>query len=1046
MISQTDKPFLILNASAGSGKTFNLVRNYLRLLLIEGENRAEMSQIIAMTFTNKAALEMKTRIVSDLNKLATVAINHSFLVETADFIRLSPEIIQKNARFTLKKILHQYEDFNVLTIDKFNLRLIRSFSRDLNLPEQFEVVLDEDLILEKAVDELLNTIDTNKQNRLYQLAINFAKSNLDEENKWNIKKALLASAAVLKNEQSFATIRKLTASSFTENDLGIWKESVKLLRLQLQQLLRDLSVSLETSGLSPEDFSNKNTSYKRLIKLITTKLKTDDLIVNLELSTSFIGHIEKTGAVTGQHDFVDKFTILNTFWTSNKEKLVVHELKIKQFYLLSILKELALSMEQIRQKESVIRISEFNQLVADLVKDEEAPFIYERLGTRFGHFFLDEFQDTSRLQWTNLVPLVHESLGHNKFNFIVGDPKQSIYRFKNGVAEQFVALPRIYNPENDAKINEKSNFFEEQGRVGGLEENWRSAADIVRFNNSLFEALKPQLPEVGQTYYNKITQEPRGKENGLVTFKMDHQKDKAQKESELDLLEKWVNDCIQDGYAPGDICVLSKNKRSCNSFANHLKSKGFSVVSSDSLLVDSDIFVQLVICFLKWRSNPLENQYAMQFAEKLFRINHPNSSYSLYEQCFELIELDKKQKKRFSIVQFLNLSGFDDSLLNSGYQSIFSLIKTFIRAQSIDELKNAYIHQLLDISFNFDLSNGPDLMSFLSFYTTTGHKTNVQLPDNKYAIKIMTAHKSKGLEFPIVIIPILNFGSKRTEKNTRIIEKDDHFIETKLGKKDQLLPAIEELGVLENNAELMDAVNLLYVAFTRPIDRLYFYSNSDFDKTNKMVFEILSSLHPEHLDKEAVLAGQIGSKPKMTNSESTTEASFTAANLSDFLWFPEISLFSQEEDAASALSKQKRIGNQFHGIMENSTSQEEALVVLATGIRKGKIEKSAEKELFSLIEEIYANETIKTLFSLGTHLNERTLAVDSSTLLRPDKIIYSTNETVVIDFKTGEEKAKYINQVNDYVAALKDVGYKNVRGYLYYSGGKGLVAVQTGLF
>lgn len=1046
MKTETNKPFLILNASAGSGKTFNLVRNYLRLLLSEGEQRSEMSQIIAMTFTNKAALEMKTRIIGDLNKLSTATLNQSFLVETAAYIGLPPETIQKNAGLTLKKILHQYEDFNVLTIDKFNLRLIRSFSRDLNLPEQFEVVLDEDLILEKAVDELLNTIDTKEQNALYKLAINFAKSNFDEENKWNIKKALLASAALLKNEQSFDVIRKLTTSTFTENDLSSWKETFKLLKLQTQQLLRDLSVALEDSKLTSDDFSNKSVTYKRLIKIITSKLKTDELVSNLDLSSSFLEHIAITGEKTGQQELVSKLNAVHSFWTSNKETIFVLELKIKQFYLLSILKELALSMEQIRQKESVIRISEFNQLVADLVKDEEAPFIYERLGTRFGHFFLDEFQDTSRLQWTNLVPLVHESLGHNQFNFIVGDPKQSIYRFKNGVAEQFVALPRIYNPENDAKTTVKSDFFEAQGQVSGLEENWRSATEIVTFNNDFFSQLKPLLPESGQSYYSQIKQDPRGKANGLITFKIDHRKDKSGKESELDLLEKWVNECIQDGYNPGDICILSKNKRSCNSFANHLKTKGFSVVSSDSLLIDSDVFVQLVICFLKWRSNPLENQFAMQFAEKYFRLQAVGSTFSAYEQCFEIVEQEEKSKKRFSIKLFLEVSGFDESLLNSGYQSIYSLIQTFIRSQKIDELQNAYIHQLLDVSFNFDLSNGPDLISFLSYYATTGKKTNVQLPDNKYAIKIMTAHKSKGLEFPVVLIPLLNFGSTSNDKNPVIIEKDAHFIETKLVKKDQVLPEIEVLSSLEKNAEMMDAINLMYVAFTRPVDRLYFYSNSDYGNISKSVFSTLSSLYPHYLISNDVIEGVIGSKPEHATVESTSESSFTATSLADFLWFPEISLFSTDEDEATALSKQKRIGNQFHGLMENSSTKEEALALLSTGIRKGKIEKAIEKELLVLIEEVYSNQQIQQLFASGTHLNERTLAIDATTQLRPDKIIYNSNETIVIDFKTGEEKPAYLKQVNEYISALHEVGFKNVSGYLYYVGGKGLVPIQAGLF
>jgi ATP-dependent exoDNAse (exonuclease V) beta subunit len=239
---------------------------------------------------------------------------------------------------------------------------------------------------------------------------------------------------------------------------------------------------------------------------------------------------------------------------------------------------------------------------------------------------------------------------------------------------------------------------------------------------------------------------------------------------------------------------------------------------------------------------------------------------------------------------------------------------------------------------------------------------------------------------------------------------------------------------------------LLYVAFTRPVDRLYFYSNSGHSATNKLVLNALSALFPEFIINNEVIQGVLGSKPQRTTEENTLDSSFTATSLTDFLWFPEISLFSQEEDDATALSKQQRIGNQFHGIMENSSTKDEALTLLATGIRKGKIEKSTATELLQLIEEIYSNQHIQSLFSLGIHLNERTLAIDQLTLLRPDKIIYKADKTVVIDFKTGEEKPKYIKQVNEYITALNEVGFKNVSGYLYYAGGKGLVPIQAGLF
>lgn len=195
MAENSKRPLLVLNASAGSGKTYNLVRNYLVLLLKETSDKADLGQLVAMTFTNKAAYEMKTRIIRDLNRLGNPSDKDlAYVKEIAGLTGLKEAEVQKNAQLVLRKMLHRYEDFNVLTIDKFNLRLIRSFSRDLNLPEQFDIVMDEQAVLEKAVDELLGTIDKESENRIYRLAVNFARTNLDEETNWNVRKALIESA------------------------------------------------------------------------------------------------------------------------------------------------------------------------------------------------------------------------------------------------------------------------------------------------------------------------------------------------------------------------------------------------------------------------------------------------------------------------------------------------------------------------------------------------------------------------------------------------------------------------------------------------------------------------------------------------------------------------------------------------------------------------------------------------------------------------------------------------------------------------------------
>lgn len=1047
MQSSSHKPLLVLNASAGSGKTFNLVRNYLRLLLIEGEDKAELGQIIAMTFTNKAALEMKSRIVTDLNKLANGGEQHArFRKELAEYIGLEEEKIKQNAKIVLKKMLHQYENFNVLTIDKFNLRLIRSFCRDLNLPEQFEIAMDDSLVLEKAVDELLGTIDEKEKSRLYDLAINFAKSNLDEENRWNIKAALLDSAAILNNERFFETVKKMTLTEFSEADLKHWKIQLKTLLLEASELQRNLIITKDAFEVSESDLAGKSNFTKPIKKYTEAKGNTAALLETFSFTPTFLKYVHQNENNFGPHPFFSALNKLIDFWNQHQTEILELELKTKQFYLLSVLKELALSMDTIREKEAIIRISEFNRLVSDLVKDEDAPFIYERLGSRFGHFFLDEFQDTSRLQWLNLIPLVHESLSNGRFNFVVGDPKQSIYRFKNGVAEQFVALPRIYNPEKNDSLELKSDFFHEMGTVEGLEDNWRSAKNIVQFNNTLFEALKADLPLSGKEHYNQIHQNPKGKDGGYIEITIDAKNEEIA-DKDLEHLTTWVNSCLEDGYQPADICILSRIKRDCNRYANHLKSNGFSVVSSDSLLVDSDATVQLIINFLKWRSNPNELQYAMLFAERFFEYQQVPNSYELYAQCFETKLIEGKEKRFFSIERFTAQTHFDSSLLYIGYQNLYSLIQLFLRSMKIDELQNAYVHQLLDLAFQFDHSNGPDLINFLSHYSKKGKDTNVQLPENKDSIQIMTAHKSKGLEFPIVIIPSLSFSSSSSQRNKQLIEINGHFIETKLTNKDALLEEVSHKQSEEKDAETMDAYNLLYVALTRPVDRLYLYDNqgSRPSQVQKELLKTFTTLFPTGV-KDLNFHTCIGEKPIIQFEKESSISAFKAKALDDFLWFPEISLQSNEEAELSALNKQQRLGKQFHLLMENSRDFEEAQKECNAGIRKGIIEIELKEELLTLAQQAFENSDLIQLLQLGSHLDERTIALDEKTRLRPDKIVVGENRTVVIDFKTGEENNKHHQQVNAYCFALQSMKYQNIEGYLYYAGGKGLVAVNRGLF
>ncbi len=429
------KPLKILNASAGSGKTFNLVKEYIQLLLSEEHVTTRFAHIIAMTFTNKAALEMKSRIIQALDELSfpdkykKKSDDYALLI--GDALGINPEEVHKRAQIVLKNILHRYEDFHVMTIDKFNLKLIRSFSRDLNLPNDFEIILNETEVIERVVDSMMAQLGQKELEKLTQLVFAYAKDNIEEGQKWDFRRDLIKFASILQKENYFTIVEKLMVSDFSSETL----ETLKFERARMVdhfvgkcQTIHQLFL---TENISSDELPGGSATYNPIVKLKEYPSIPKDLFTD-----AFIAKCESEPPAKKRFPFELRQALLNLHneWSKVIASFTGLNLFIKNFYNMALLQFMAKQLETVRKDEQLIRISEFNKLISDLVKNEDAPFIYERLGTRFHHFLLDEFQDTSHLQWLNMVPLFHESISQGNNNLIVGDPKQSIYRFKNGVA------------------------------------------------------------------------------------------------------------------------------------------------------------------------------------------------------------------------------------------------------------------------------------------------------------------------------------------------------------------------------------------------------------------------------------------------------------------------------------------------------------------------------------------------------------------------------------------------------------------------------------
>lgn len=1045
---ETLKPLKILNASAGSGKTFNLVKEYIELLLDDNSSPHKFASIVAMTFTNKAAYEMKIRIISALDLLSYP---DKYEVKSSDYaivignsLGVNPVEIHEKAKKVLKYILHRYEDFNVLTIDKFNLRLIRSFSRDLNLSTDFEIILNENEVIEKVIDKMMSELDISENNRVANLIFEYAKSNVEEGEKWDFRNNLINFSQVISNEKYNSIVEELLKSDFSKENLSNLKYELKKERESFILECQRVYKVYEAENIESSELPDGSKTFNPINRLNGIEDFPKELFTEAFLKKCFATEVPK-GKRFPQH-VKEELISLYHYWNQQYPKYLSLKLYIKNYYNMALLQVMGKQLNDVRKDEQLIRISEFNSLISQLVKNEEAPFIYERLGTRFNHFLLDEFQDTSHLQWLNMVPLVHESIANMNKNLIVGDPKQSIYRFKNGVAEQFVALPKIYNPEKDEKIEEKSRFFDQQGELNVLGDNWRSGKNIVSFNNVFFESFKKYLSESNQAFYNSIFQNPKAINQGYVEIESFPVQDKEEViEKEYEFILTKIEECLDNGFSKGDICLLGEKNLDCNQWAIFLSEKGHEVVSADSLLVDSDLTVQLTILYLKRRQKPHSENEKRKFAEKFF--NHTSlNKYLDYKSFLKEIKSKEGDKKflLFDEDRFIDTYFGSKDNFFCKYENIYSLIQSFYQIMNLNELKNPYLHHLADMAHQFDLNNGPDLSSFLSFYDQKKHKSAVQLPESENAIKIMSIHKSKGLEFPVVILPKMDL-SNALISNNKYLFKDDNYIYFSTVKKDSAIEVIKNFQIKESEQTTTDSTNKCYVAFTRPVERLYVL-NQFKNNLGKLIHEtILDIDYDQHFEKYdiknegGVVNLKLGEKEiKQIFHKENKQSNFTPNSLQETLWFPDIALKHQDKLSDNDLkSDAQKFGNQFHYIISSISELNELKSFITEGIKTGKIEsKNAtrlEEEIIALFEH---KEYQKILNGVEEIINEQDIIINSSNSLRPDKIFFKSNRNhaIIIDFKSGLPDKKYMKQIKDYAATILSMGIERVDGYLYFSG------------
>jgi ATP-dependent exoDNAse (exonuclease V) beta subunit len=1039
----TSTPLKVLNASAGSGKTHQLVLEYLTILLGADYPIPKYKSIVAMTFTNKAALEMKNRIINTLEGIVNfdgtnTKISH-MLNGLEENIGVEQKLIQQRAQKALGQILHGYEDFHVSTIDKFNLRLIRSFSKDLDMPGDFEVVLNEKQIIEEVVDMLMSKLGQEENEELTKLMTLYARTNLEEGQSWNFRQQLVEFAAVLSSERYQEIVGKLLDLSLTYQDYNQLRNELREVETSFIVEAIEFGKYIQTLGLTPNNTPGASTTVNTLqayagLEEFPSAKKNGQLFTDTILNNAR----ERSGNKQFSEELASRILGLNDLFHSAYS---THELLKKfraNFFNMALLQFIAKALNETKENEQILRISEFNKLISSLVGEEDAPYIYERLGTRLEHFLLDEFQDTSRLQWLNLIPLVHESLGNGRRNLIVGDAKQSIYRFNNGLAEQFVSLPKIYNPENDVKIERISNYFDEQGIKMNLGKNFRSAKEIVTFNNQLFELLKQLLNNNHINFYNSIKQDVVSDLEGFVRF--------VSMEADPDLntlmipIIECIKKCVSDGFKMGDICILTPTNELGNGIANKLTEQKIAVVSQDSLLIAYDAKIQLILSYLKRRERPTNETETKRFAELFLRLS--GATTEKYLSYFETKVFPNGNQKRFFNDEKFIIENFGTTeQFFTTYESLYDLVLKFLSMMKWEETKNPYLHHFVDVVFDYQSNRQSDIKFFLEYFEDNKKKIALQMPETDDAVKIMTIHKSKGLEFPVVILPKLDLSISIHNRAKFLIEARDKILYGNLSIHSSL-SEISDFTKRELSLTFLDKLNLCYVALTRPVQRLYAFNYFKKNNLGGLIHEkIEQNFHYERGSNGELLL-EIGSeKPiKQTENKIKGDQFYVPMELNERLWYPDVVFRKISNSEKQVQLREQRFGNYFHALMARCKDQSEIEIGLLELIEMGEIDPDFKEALMEKATLFF--DKTKALFEDAEEIiNEQLILIPGDHDKRPDKIILKKDELIVFEFKTGKQSDQHQPQLLGYQLALKEMFDKPIKLYLYYTEKNELLSV-----
>ena len=1075
-------PLVICKASAGSGKTHKLTGEYLKLIFNPG---VSFRNVLAVTFTNKATAEMRSRILQAIHDLAQ-GNKSDYEEELCQLYKYSKSTLQDKAKKLLKSILNQYSYFRISTIDSFFQHIIKSFTYEMGLNNGFTVELDSKRVVEDAVARLMEDYGSDSDEQSW--IMDGINENIENGKKWNVQESISKFAdmafdviSLKDNEEDADADHLKKIADYKKVMNGI----IAGFKKKLNELGGKAVGQMQKFGLTNEDFYHKGSGAGAFFEKCADFGKNDDKLPGIN---SYVqkGIDEGAEGLSKDRDSQQKIAAagLHDILLQLSEVVAGEEIRdyrtakiiLENINRYALVERVAQRQKQICDDQNLFLLRSAMPFLHDMIGDSDAPFIYEKAGCQLNHFMIDEFQDTSELNWENFLPLIRNAESEGNMSLIVGDVKQAIYRWRGGNWNLL-----------DKTVQEQ--FRLPDSNIQNLEYNYRSRENVIKFNNWFFDTV---LAEYGRyvdsgiiageftdsmkesfvrTYgqASQLVPEHKKGSGGFVSVDLIDKEDFENSDHYHELAGQWVIKQIDQlselGYQPGDIAVLVRWNSEGKNIVHYLEaaqaesdtSDRYRFMSNETIVLGNNQAIRLLMAAVEFLVAP-ETTHAraklvwLYFAykeglaaaaEKVPSIDFESGDQSVWELLPKAFADLKESYKQLDLVQLSN-----------------RLIKIFFGlAHQISPSDMPFINEFEDLVQGFNERNGSNLQLFISEWSEHGCNRTISMNDDQNAIRIMTIHKAKGLQFKAVLLPYSCYPAEETKGTREVIKwfKTD----IKPFSDIPIIPVKKTIALAETifreqyfNDLFMndiDNLNLLYVAFTRAVNDMRVLTKNVFsEKKDKGKTPLVENLlawifNEERHETSAAACGicfdrdnnqiTIG-RPEQFKSEWKEEKTIPIVDFQPAENEASIDIRCHSKDFFSGdeFDVQKHInqGRMYHSIFEGIKYADDVETAVRTAIAEGLIAESEYVDYEKVISGLISKRA--DWFSHQWKvLTEQSLMLANGEIKRPDRIMESDTEMVVIDYKfTGTHSPAYNQQVRTYVEALRQLTDKHVSGYLWY--------------